>query len=347
MIEALASFGAAASRRTGGLAAEAGSTPEEQSFGASRDARAQSNAQVLSIRSGAVPVLSKDAVLAIAATEETTHSNGRSKPEGATPAGEGAKTQSGQSGTNNGLGSALAEADDAAGGAQSKEGDADGDGLNEAEEKQVEELKQRDREVRAHEQAHARVGGAYASAPTYTFQQGPDGKRYAVGGEVQIDTSKENSPEKTIQKMQIVIRAALAPAEPSSQDLKVAQQARASLSEAQAERRQQKAEEQQGSSEEDGGIVNAANRIFEAGLAGGADAGERTTSALDRASESGSKNNSDNSAENGEASDFASDRSSGSTGETSADERVKAASADAQLVAAQAYEAISQLFGAA
>ncbi len=346
MIEVLASFGAAASRRTGGLAAEAGSTPEEQSFGASRDARAQSNAQVLSIRSGAVPVLSKDAVLAIAATEETAQSNGRSKPEGATPAGEGAKTQSGQSGTN-GIGGALAEADDAAGGAQSKEGDADGDGLNEAEEKQVEELKQRDREVRAHEQAHARVGGAYASAPTYTFQQGPDGKRYAVGGEVQIDTSKENSPEKTIQKMQIVIRAALAPAEPSSQDLKVAQQARASLSEAQAERRQQKAEEQQGGSEEDGGIVNAANRIFEAGLAGGADAGERTTSALDRASESGSKNNSDNSGENGEASDFASDRSSGSTGETSADERVKAASADAQLVAAQAYEAISQLFGAA
>jgi hypothetical protein len=52
------------------------------------------------------------------------------------------------------------------------------------------------------------VGGAYASAPTYTFQQGPDGKRYAVGGEVQIDTSTERTPEATIRKMRVVISAA-------------------------------------------------------------------------------------------------------------------------------------------
>ena len=54
-------------------------------------------------------------------------------------------------------------------------------------------------------------------------------KRYAIGGEVQIDTSKEKTPQETIRKMQIVIRAALAPAEPSSQDLKVAQLARSQL----------------------------------------------------------------------------------------------------------------------
>ncbi|WP_150522720.1 putative metalloprotease CJM1_0395 family protein [Roseibium sediminis] len=125
---------------------------------------------------------------------------------------------------------------------EDKEG-PDGDGLDPAEEKQVDKLKQRDREVRAHEQAHARVGGAYAGAPSYTFQQGPDGKRYAIGGEVQIDTSTERTPEATIRKMQVVIRAATAPAEPSSQDLKVAQQARAQLSEAQAQLRQQKTEE--------------------------------------------------------------------------------------------------------
>ena len=96
------------------------------------------------------------------------------------------------------------------------------------------------------------MGGAYAGAPSYTFQQGPDKKRYAVGGEVQIDTSKERTPEATARKMQIVIRAALAPAEPSSQDMRVAQQARASLQEAQAEMRAQAAEELRGGDEAEG-----------------------------------------------------------------------------------------------
>ncbi|MEH0075396.1 putative metalloprotease CJM1_0395 family protein [Pannonibacter sp. Pt2] len=124
--------------------------------------------------------------------------------------------------------------------------------LTEEEQKQVKELQARDREVRAHEQAHARVGGAYAGAPSYTFQQGPDKQRYAIGGEVQIDTSAERTPEATARKMQIVIRAALAPAEPSSQDLRVAQQARASLQEAQAEMRAQAAEELRGGDEAEG-----------------------------------------------------------------------------------------------
>lgn len=93
-----------------------------------------------------------------------------------------------------------------------------------AEEKQVvEQLKARDREVRDHEQAHARVGGPYAGEPSYTYQAGPDGKRYAVGGEVPIDVAPvEGDPEATIAKMEIVKAAALAPAEPSGQDRKVA-----------------------------------------------------------------------------------------------------------------------------
>ena len=139
---------------------------------------------------------------------------------------------------------------------QQSEDDADGDGLTEAEEKQVEKLKQRDREVRAHEQAHARAGGAYAGAPSYTFQQGPDGGRYAIGGEVAIDTSPERTAEATIRKMQVVIRAATAPAEPSSQDLKVAQQARAQLAEAQAQARAERAAEQGGGEEDEGGLAS-------------------------------------------------------------------------------------------
>ena len=107
--------------------------------------------------------------------------------------------------------------------------------LSEEEQNQVDDLKDRDTEVRVHEQAHAAVGGQYAGSPSYEYQTGPDGKRYAVGGEVSIDVSEEEKPEDTIQKMQIVRAAALAPAEPSSQDLKVAAEASQKENQARAE----------------------------------------------------------------------------------------------------------------
>ncbi|MDH3737898.1 MAG: putative metalloprotease CJM1_0395 family protein, partial [Alphaproteobacteria bacterium] len=66
---------------------------------------------------------------------------------------------------------------------------ADPSKLTDEQRLEVERLKERDREVRAHEQAHARAGGPYASAPSYEFVRGPDGKSYAVSGEVQIDTA--------------------------------------------------------------------------------------------------------------------------------------------------------------
>jgi hypothetical protein len=101
---------------------------------------------------------------------------------------------------------------------------------------EIAKLVSRDQEVRAHEQAHAAVGGAYAGAPTYTFTQGPDGKRYAAGGEVSIDVSAvPNDPEATLRKMEVVLRAALAPAEPSAQDLRVASQAQAQMTQARVE----------------------------------------------------------------------------------------------------------------
>lgn len=104
------------------------------------------------------------------------------------------------------------------------------------EELEITELVQRDREVRTHEQAHAAVGGAYAGAPTYSFKRGPDGQRYAVSGEVSIDTTPvPNDPEATMRKMEVVLRAALAPIEPSAQDLRVAAQAQSQMAEARAE----------------------------------------------------------------------------------------------------------------
>lgn len=98
------------------------------------------------------------------------------------------------------------------------------------------ELEERDQEVRRHEEAHKAAAGTHArGGPNYVYQTGKDGKKYAVGGSVSIDTSKEDSPEATIIKMQQVIAAAKAPAEPSGQDLKVAAQAVMTLQEAREE----------------------------------------------------------------------------------------------------------------
>ncbi len=92
---------------------------------------------------------------------------------------------------------------------------------------EIRNLKNRDREVRAHEQAHVAAGGAYVKGrPNYTYETGPDGHQYAVGGEVSIDTgSVPDNPEASIQKARTIKRAALAPAQPSAQDRQVAAKA--------------------------------------------------------------------------------------------------------------------------
>lgn len=118
--------------------------------------------------------------------------------------------------------------------------------LSDEEQAQVKEMKARDIEVRRHEAAHAAVGGQYASAPSYEFDTGPDGRQYAVSGEVSIDTSTvPGDPEATIRKMQTVKAAALAPAEPSGQDQAVAAQADAKMRAAQAELNKEKAQQLQ------------------------------------------------------------------------------------------------------
>lgn len=101
---------------------------------------------------------------------------------------------------------------------------------------QIKELKARDTEVRTHEQAHAAVGGQYAGSPSYEYQRGPDGTNYAVGGEVPIDVGVINGdPQATIEKMQTVRAAALAPAEPSGADRAIAADATQKIAAAQAE----------------------------------------------------------------------------------------------------------------
>tara|TARA_R110000851_G_scaffold17519_1_gene55431 strand:- start:44 stop:898 length:855 start_codon:yes stop_codon:yes gene_type:complete len=101
---------------------------------------------------------------------------------------------------------------------------------------QIKELKARDTEVRVHEQAHAAVGGQHAGSPSYEYQRGPDGTNYAVGGEVQIDVGAiSGDPQATIEKMQTVRAAALAPAQPSGADRAIAADATQKIATAQAE----------------------------------------------------------------------------------------------------------------
>jgi hypothetical protein len=87
-------------------------------------------------------------------------------------------------------------------------------------------LKSRDTEVRQHEQAHlAAAGGLAVSGASYTYQRGPNGVDYAIGGEVHIDTAPGRTPEETINRAHTIQAAALAPAEPSGADRAVAAQA--------------------------------------------------------------------------------------------------------------------------
>ncbi len=90
----------------------------------------------------------------------------------------------------------------------------------------ISKLRNRDEEVKQHEMAHMAAGGQYVrGGTTYKYVKGPDGKMYAIGGEVEIDTSPGRTPEETIKKMEQVKRAALAPKNPSAQDRMVAEKA--------------------------------------------------------------------------------------------------------------------------
>ncbi|MEJ2693535.1 MAG: putative metalloprotease CJM1_0395 family protein [Candidatus Thiodiazotropha sp.] len=97
--------------------------------------------------------------------------------------------------------------------------------LTPEEQSQINDLQQRDREVKAHELAHKAVGGRYVTGGSFTYQTGPDGRRYAIGGEVTINNSRGSTPEETLRKAELIRRAALAPADPSPQDYRVASQA--------------------------------------------------------------------------------------------------------------------------
>ena len=88
---------------------------------------------------------------------------------------------------------------------------------------QISKLQTTDAKVRAHEAAHlAAGGGVVTGGANFSYTRGPDGKIYAVGGEVPIDSSEGSTPEATIQKARQLVAAAMAPADPSPTDYRVA-----------------------------------------------------------------------------------------------------------------------------
>jgi hypothetical protein len=112
-----------------------------------------------------------------------------------------------------------------------------GQPLTPQQKQQVNQLKKIDTDVRQHEAAHLAVAGGYArSGIVLDFSTGPDGKQYAVGGHVDIDTAPvKGDPRATIDKLRTVQAAALAPADPSGQDRAVASAAAAGVARAEQE----------------------------------------------------------------------------------------------------------------
>ena len=154
----------------------------------------------------------------------------------------------------------------------------------------VTKLAARDTAVRAHEAAHQAAAAGLGGGASFTYETGPDGKRYAVGGEVPVSLRSGRTPQETLSNAQTVRSAALAPADPSSQDLAVAAQA----TQMEAAARQQMAQVQShgGSGSGDGGgggsgrpVAGAQGHRGATGAVGATTGGQATAAAPGPASD--------------------------------------------------------------
>ena len=135
--------------------------------------------------------------------------------------------------------------------------------LTQQEKQEVAKLKATDAEVKVHENAHkAAAGGLRTSAPNYEYETGPDGKKYAVAGDVNISYPNSSDPEENLKNAQQLKAAALAPAEPSSQDRKVAMKAEREIAKARQEI-QEKRQKTEKEVDENTNTSNIQNQISE------------------------------------------------------------------------------------
>ena len=168
----------------------------------------------------------------------------------------------------------------------------------------VTELQAADTNVRAHEAAHMAAGGGLTSPASYTYERGPDNKMYAVAGEVGISTGEGNTPQESLNKAQTIRRAALAPADPSPQDLKVAAQAASMEMSARAQIMQEKmaqnSQNTNNSGETSGDAVNSVENSTENSNvnSAGNSAGNSTRNSVGNSVGNSNVNSAENSAEN-------------------------------------------------
>jgi len=115
--------------------------------------------------------------------------------------------------------------------------------LSREEQQAIRDLQVRDRQVRAHEQAHVAASGRIAvSAPQYEFETGPDDRQYAVGGRVNYTMPAARCPEDKLLLAQQLKRMAMAPADPSPKDRATAAKASGKEARARQEMREEEAE---------------------------------------------------------------------------------------------------------
>jgi hypothetical protein len=153
----------------------------------------------------------------------------------------------------------------------------------------IAQLRSRDSQVRGHEAAHVAVGGSYVrGGASFSYEKGPDGHQYAVGGEVGIDTSPvPGKPSETIAKMQTVRAAALAPSDPSGADNAVAaaaaQMEAEAIAELSARRTEQSAPRAEPAAQGGGTPAQGAARAYGAEKRKGDEAGASPGSLIDLA----------------------------------------------------------------
>ena len=85
-------------------------------------------------------------------------------------------------------------------------------------------FKSSDMETRNHEQLHASLGTT-TTPIRYDYQMGPDGKLYAIGGNVRFDTSIPKDKDEAIQKLDELQKASSSPEGLSRADSSIAQAA--------------------------------------------------------------------------------------------------------------------------
>ena len=81
----------------------------------------------------------------------------------------------------------------------------------------------------------AATSDTLSGGASFTYQKGPDGIMYAIGGEVPVRIQTGSTPQESLTNLQGVVATALAPADPSPQDISIASKARVMMMKAQQE----------------------------------------------------------------------------------------------------------------